>query len=126
MLARPLSILYCQSIQSYSWAKGMSFQTERIPALSEKYGICVTIITTKYKKDKHQHQMYLHRFAPIRVTGPKINTTWLYEALAEKWIGCLPEEAHNSFKERGEYSLLVRPGLRVIVLNNNIAYRFNW
>ncbi|XP_063360302.1 sphingomyelin phosphodiesterase A-like [Cydia amplana] len=67
-----------------------------------------------------------NQFAPSRVTGDKINTTWLYEALADKWGFYLPEGAKDTLLERGEYSVLVRPGLRAISLNNNVAYKYNW
>ncbi|XP_063533320.1 sphingomyelin phosphodiesterase 1-like [Cydia strobilella] len=67
-----------------------------------------------------------NQFAPSGVTGDKINTTWLYEALADKWEFYLPEGAKDTLLERGEYSVLVRPGLRAISLNNNVAYKYNW
>ncbi|XP_075971723.1 sphingomyelin phosphodiesterase 1-like [Anticarsia gemmatalis] len=67
-----------------------------------------------------------NQFAPSRITGDKLNTTWLYDALAEKWDHYLSEEAKKTLRERGDFSLLVRPGLRVISLNNNVAYRYNW
>lgn len=66
------------------------------------------------------------RFAPSSVKGEYINTTWLYDALAEKWDHYLTEDAKVNLKDRGEFSLLVRPGLRVISLNNNVAFTSNW
>ncbi|KOB78837.1 Sphingomyelin phosphodiesterase, partial [Operophtera brumata] len=45
--------------------------------------------------------------------GEGVNTTWLYEALASKWSYYLPSDAQNTFRERGEYSVLLRPGLRL-------------
>ncbi|KAF9815880.1 hypothetical protein SFRURICE_009778 [Spodoptera frugiperda] len=35
-------------------------------------------------------------------------------------------DAKETVRARGEYSMLVRPGLRVIAMNNNIAYKYNW
>ncbi|XP_050664348.1 sphingomyelin phosphodiesterase-like isoform X2 [Leptidea sinapis] len=66
------------------------------------------------------------RFAPIHVTGQYLNTTWLYDALAMKWDFYLSDEAKESVRIRGGFSQLLRPGLRVISLNNNVAYRHNW
>ncbi|CAH0605807.1 unnamed protein product [Chrysodeixis includens] len=67
-----------------------------------------------------------NQFAPTSVTGPYINTTWLYDELADKWSFYLTEDAKASLRERGEFSMLIRPGLRVITLNNNVAYKYNW
>ncbi|XP_053603313.1 sphingomyelin phosphodiesterase-like [Plodia interpunctella] len=66
-----------------------------------------------------------NQFAPNRVVG-ELNTTWLYEALVDKWGPYLTDEAKASLLERGEFSVRPRPGFKVITLNNNIAYRDNW
>ncbi|XP_041971313.1 sphingomyelin phosphodiesterase-like [Aricia agestis] len=67
-----------------------------------------------------------NQFAPSSVVGDKLNTTWLYEALANKWDHYLTEEAKETVRERGEFSILAKPKLRVISINNNVAYRNNW
>ncbi|CAH0407380.1 unnamed protein product [Chilo suppressalis] len=67
-----------------------------------------------------------NQFAPSSVTAPELNTTWLYKALSEKWGHYLTDDAKATLLERGEFSVVVRPGLRVISLNNNVAYRHNW
>ncbi|XP_030028427.2 sphingomyelin phosphodiesterase 1 [Manduca sexta] len=67
-----------------------------------------------------------NQFAPSSVKEPYLNTTWLYDALAEKWDFYLTDKAKEALKERGEFSIQVRPGLRAINLNNNVAYRSNW
>ncbi|KAJ0178770.1 hypothetical protein K1T71_005545 [Dendrolimus kikuchii] len=67
-----------------------------------------------------------NQFAPASVTGDKLNTTWLYDALVRKWDFYLTDEAKETLRLRGDFSMLVRPGLRVISLNNNVAYRYNW
>ncbi|KAL0832820.1 hypothetical protein ABMA28_000981 [Loxostege sticticalis] len=66
-----------------------------------------------------------NQFAPASVVGP-LNTTWLYESLVDKWGYYLPIEAKKEMLKSGGFSLLARPGLRVISINNNIAYRDNW
>ncbi|CAH1647174.1 unnamed protein product [Spodoptera littoralis] len=67
-----------------------------------------------------------NQFAPSYVLGEHINTTWLYDALTKKWDFYLSEDAKETVRARGEYSMLVRPGLRVIAMNNNVAYKYNW
>ncbi|XP_045535065.1 sphingomyelin phosphodiesterase 1 isoform X2 [Papilio machaon] len=67
-----------------------------------------------------------NQFAPMSVTEPKLNTTWLYEGLIKKWDPYLTEEAKASLRVRGGFSRLVRPGLRAISINTNVAYKYNW
>ncbi|KAJ2952140.1 hypothetical protein O0L34_g4419 [Tuta absoluta] len=67
-----------------------------------------------------------NQYAPTTITGEGLNTTWLYETLANKWAPYLSDEARESLLQRGGYSVLVKPGLRAISLNNNVAYRDNW
>ncbi|XP_037296456.1 sphingomyelin phosphodiesterase 1 isoform X2 [Manduca sexta] len=67
-----------------------------------------------------------NQFAPSSVQEPYLNTTWLYDAIAEKWGFYLTDKAKELIRERGEFSIQVRPGLRAIALNNNVAYKYNW
>ncbi|XP_034830056.1 sphingomyelin phosphodiesterase-like [Maniola hyperantus] len=67
-----------------------------------------------------------NQFAPNTVRGEKLNTTWLYEGLARKWDFYLSAEAKASVRERGAFAMRVRPGLRVISMNNNVAFKSNW
>ncbi|CAH0407381.1 unnamed protein product [Chilo suppressalis] len=68
----------------------------------------------------------INQFAPSTITIPKLNTNWLYNVLADKWKYYLPEQAVTTLRKNGEFSYLVRPGLRVISFNNNVAYKYNW
>ncbi|XP_023936215.2 sphingomyelin phosphodiesterase 1-like [Bicyclus anynana] len=68
----------------------------------------------------------VNQFAPTSITGKGLNTTWLYKSLATKWRYYLSKEASGSMKCRGGFSMLIRPGLRVISINNNVAYKLNW
>jgi len=56
-----------------------------------------------------------------------VSGDWLYGGLAvEPWADNLEEEARVSFRENGFYSTLVRPGLRIIALNNNFCVGMNF
>lgn len=46
--------------------------------------------------------------------------------MATAWRHWLPKSTELTIKRGGYYSYLVRPGLRVIVLNNNVCYNTNW
>lgn len=72
-----------------------------------------------------------HEPHPLNIYSPKnvpesMNTKWLYDFVAEEWSYWLPEEARETMRYGGYYTILVKPGFRVIALNNNVAYSFNW
>lgn len=52
-------------------------------------------------------------------------TVELYNLLAETW-SWLPEQAKDTIRVAGYYSILVRDNLRIVALNNNEGYTYNW
>ncbi|XP_073943112.1 sphingomyelin phosphodiesterase 1-like [Choristoneura fumiferana] len=93
-----------------------------VDKLKNSFGDEVLVIPVIGNHDSQPTNM----FAPANVTGENLNSTWLYKAWADKWDFYLPDAAMTSVLERGEYSVLAKPGLRVITLNNNVVFRFNW
>ncbi|XP_055380950.1 sphingomyelin phosphodiesterase-like [Condylostylus longicornis] len=72
-----------------------------------------------------------HESQPLNVFAPpnvkeRHSTQWLYDYLADEWSTWLPAEAQETIKIAGYYTYSPRPGFRVITLNNNDAYTFNW
>lgn len=65
------------------------------------------------------------RFAPTSVTDETVSVQWLYNFLADQWQIWLPESALETLRKGGYYTLLLRPGLRIIALNSNICYTGN-
>ncbi|XP_013190364.2 sphingomyelin phosphodiesterase [Amyelois transitella] len=92
-----------------------------IEKMRSSFGENVPVIPTI---GNHESQP-TNQFAPSYVVG-EFNTTWLYEALANKWDQYLTAEARATLLKCGEFYLRPRPGLKVIVINNNVAYRYNW
>uniref|UniRef100_A0A182ITL9 Sphingomyelin phosphodiesterase n=1 Tax=Anopheles atroparvus TaxID=41427 RepID=A0A182ITL9_ANOAO len=54
------------------------------------------------------------------------STNWLYHLSADLWSHWLPRATQQTIRLGGYYTALVRPGFRVIALNNNDCYTFNW
>ncbi|CRK90511.1 CLUMA_CG004132, isoform A [Clunio marinus] len=65
-------------------------------------------------------------FAPPEVTDLSLSTKWLYQHVSEVWKDFLPSDALETVKTGGYYTTLVRPGLRLIALNNNVCFKLNW
>lgn len=70
----------------------------------------------------------LNQFAPSSVTEEQFTTQWLYDILADVWVKefNLPEETTETIKKGGYYTVVPTEGFRVIALNNNDCYTFNW
>ncbi|XP_069157313.1 sphingomyelin phosphodiesterase isoform X2 [Procambarus clarkii] len=56
----------------------------------------------------------------------KFGVQWLYDAVAEQWEKMMKMPTPSSARFGGYYSILARPGLRIISINTNYCYRFNW
>ncbi|PNF14909.1 hypothetical protein B7P43_G04318 [Cryptotermes secundus] len=65
-------------------------------------------------------------FAPHNIDNKKVSTNWLYELSAELWTYWLPPETKETILQGGFYTVLVRPGFRIIALNSNLGYTANW
>ncbi|XP_050312495.1 sphingomyelin phosphodiesterase-like [Anthonomus grandis grandis] len=68
----------------------------------------------------------LNIFAPPYVTEPGLTQRWLYELDGDLWSRWIPKEAVANVRRQGYFSVLANHKLRVIVLNNNVCYIYNW
>lgn len=70
----------------------------------------------------------LNLFAPKNVTLDRISTNWLYKLIADLWIGYgwLPESTRGTIHDGGYYTVSPEKGFRVIALNSNVCYNYNW
>ncbi|CAG0884462.1 unnamed protein product [Darwinula stevensoni] len=66
------------------------------------------------------------RFPPDAIPKEDFSVDWLYEALWDLWKDWLPADQKENVLHGGYYSVLARPGLRIIAINNNFCYAFNW
>ncbi|XP_062542349.1 sphingomyelin phosphodiesterase-like [Armigeres subalbatus] len=65
-------------------------------------------------------------FAPSHIGIPEFSPSWVYELVADQWSSWLPAATRQTILQGGYYTVLVRTGFRIIALNNNDAYTFNW
>lgn len=62
----------------------------------------------------------------MEIDEPSLSIHWLYDHVAELFSENLPPEALQTIKNGGYYTVMLRPGLRLIALNNNVCLMFNW
>ncbi|EFN69910.1 Sphingomyelin phosphodiesterase [Camponotus floridanus] len=67
-------------------------------------------------------------YAPETITDRNINTQWLYNLMAHLWInfGWLPESTRSTILKGGYYTVTPKKGFRIIALNSNVCYSYNW
>jgi len=59
--------------------------------------------------------------------GTVVSGDWLYTSVGDMaWADNLDDEARETFKANGFYSTLVKPGLRIIGINNNFCVGLNF
>ncbi|XP_018022307.1 sphingomyelin phosphodiesterase [Hyalella azteca] len=57
----------------------------------------------------------------------KFSNLWLYNLMADQWQSFLPNvNISTEARISGSYSVLIQPGFRIISLNTNFCYKFNW
>lgn len=67
-----------------------------------------------------------YSFAPSTVSKEPLSSQWLYDYSAEVWSGWLTNDTLPSIQRGGYYTTTIIPGLRLIGLNNNDCYVYNW
>lgn len=68
----------------------------------------------------------MNRFAPPEITDPEFSSAWLYNDADEQWAQWLPTEVSSTIRHGGYYTTLARPGLRIVSMNMNYCYIYNW
>nr|CAD7195607.1 unnamed protein product [Timema douglasi] len=64
-------------------------------------------------------------YAPLDVDNANISSKWLFELVADIWPDYLTQENRKTILNGGFYTVKLRDGFRVIVLNNNVCYNLN-
>ncbi|XP_050298661.1 sphingomyelin phosphodiesterase-like isoform X2 [Anthonomus grandis grandis] len=65
-------------------------------------------------------------FAPPWMKDPNHSTSWLYNEMAESWKRWLPDSASDTVYHGAFYSVLLRPGFRLISVNTNYCHSLSW
>ncbi|XP_039305802.1 sphingomyelin phosphodiesterase 1 [Solenopsis invicta] len=70
----------------------------------------------------------VNQYAPKTITDEEISTQWLYKMTSDLWInfGWLPESTRSTILQGGYYTVSPKKGFRIITLNNNVCYCYNW
>lgn len=65
-------------------------------------------------------------FVPKDVSPTFVSTEWMMKLAAELWSKWLPADAKETILKGGYYTVSPKPGFRIIALNSNVCYTYNW
>lgn len=68
----------------------------------------------------------IYSFPPPYIQQKDISISWLYDELDTLWRRWLPASVSHTIRRGAFYSVLVRPGFRIISLNMNYCNNKNW
>ncbi|KAG4072908.1 hypothetical protein HA402_006588 [Bradysia odoriphaga] len=68
----------------------------------------------------------VNQFAPDNINSTELSSRAFYRFIADEWNDWLPAEARITIEEDGFYTVLVQEGLRIIAINNNDCYTYNF
>lgn len=70
--------------------------------------------------------MEAFRFAPKDLQEEEFSIDYLYNYLAVTWSHWLPLKSLKTVRDAGHYTFLLAPGFRIVVINNNLGYVYNF
>ncbi|XP_066248576.1 sphingomyelin phosphodiesterase-like isoform X2 [Euwallacea similis] len=65
-------------------------------------------------------------FAPPWMKNPSHSISWLYDKISPSWLKWLPPTAEPTVRHGAFYSVLLRPGFRLISINTNYCHSLSW
>lgn len=71
-------------------------------------------------------QIFYSSFPPPFIQNEQFAINWLYDSLDTEWRKWLPASVSRTVRRGAFYSVLVRPGFRIISLNMNYCNNKNW
>ncbi|XP_032779473.2 sphingomyelin phosphodiesterase [Daphnia magna] len=95
---------------------------DRLMTLIQQYFPTIPVYPTLGNHESHP----VNTFAPPEITDVEFNTAWLYDEADRQWARWLPADVSSSVRYGGYYTALAQPGLRIVSMNMNYCYIFNY
>ncbi|XP_066246927.1 sphingomyelin phosphodiesterase-like [Euwallacea similis] len=108
-----------------TWATTIKSNTDTIKqffTLLETAFVNMTVFPILGNHEPHPGDYY----SPESVDkNSNVSTQWLLDLAAKEWAKWLPNDTQTTLKKGGYYTVLVKPGFRIIALNSNVCYNMN-
>ncbi|XP_030749635.1 sphingomyelin phosphodiesterase-like [Sitophilus oryzae] len=63
-------------------------------------------------------------YAPTEVSD-NVSSQWVLDLVSDEWSRWLPNTTQSTIKQGGFYTVLVKPGFRIVTINSNVCYLGN-
>ncbi|XP_033465658.1 sphingomyelin phosphodiesterase [Epinephelus lanceolatus] len=107
------------------WAQTRKQQLSELTTISRLIHKYLGANVTVYPAVGNHESTPVNSFPPPFVHGNR-SSAWLYNTMAEEWAPWLPEQALQTLRYGGFYTVEIQPGLRVVSLNMNFCARENF
>ncbi|KAF2878763.1 hypothetical protein ILUMI_27404 [Ignelater luminosus] len=107
------------------WGTSMRRNTKVISSVLEKLKNSfegIPIFPVLGNHDPHP----LNAYSPDSVNNKSFSSQWIFKLVAEKWQMWLPTETKETILKGGYYTVLVKPGFRIVALNSAVCFFTNW
>ncbi|KRT82259.1 Calcineurin-like phosphoesterase, partial [Oryctes borbonicus] len=112
-------------INHRGWGTSFSSNTEDMTLILDRLDAAFPNVPVYPALGNHEPHP-LNVFAPLEIQDEAFSTQWLFDLSAQLWERWLDEDALATVRRGGYYTILARPGFRIVVLNSNVAYTMNW
>ncbi|CAG2116790.1 unnamed protein product, partial [Medioppia subpectinata] len=90
----------------------------------------ITSYLKKYSKSPVIVSLGNHMAVPVGTFSPpditnSLSTRYVFDHMIDEWSELFPTDQLSSFRSAGYYTIKIRPGFRVIVVNTNYCARLN-
>nr|CAD7195606.1 unnamed protein product [Timema douglasi] len=106
------------------WETSQEFNTRIIKEVVQEFNDFFGDIPVIFTLGNHEPTP-VNMYAPLDVDNANISSKWLFELVADIWPDYLTQEAKETILNGGFYTVKLRDGFRVIVLNNIVCYNSN-
>ncbi|XP_019881238.2 sphingomyelin phosphodiesterase [Aethina tumida] len=111
-------------ISHRSWVTSKEKNTESIKLIYKLFN--TTFPNTKVYPILGNHEPHPTDFySPESLSRTKISTQWVFDLVAEEWAHWLPIDTKLTLQHGGFYTVLVKPGFRIIGINSNVCFISN-
>ncbi|KAM4619879.1 sphingomyelin phosphodiesterase [Polymixia lowei] len=107
------------------WSQTRKQQLSELTVISKLIHKHLGPNVTVYPAIGNHESTPVNSFPPPFVHGNR-SSAWLYNTMAEEWAPWLSEQALQTLRYGGFYTMEIQPGLRVVSLNMNFCARENF
>lgn len=106
------------------WSTSEDNNTKTIKSLMNKFRTGFNVPVYPILGNHEPSPLNVYEFQNTATSN--LSTQWLLDLVETEWSDWIPESARDTISQGGFYTVSPKEGFRLVILNSNIAYIFNW